>query len=74
MGAKEKIMTIPPWAQPYQAVIELCETDRGFRALVRNAWTTDQRLKLIETARTIQPALPGVEIHKAEPPPLPLFA
>jgi hypothetical protein len=67
-------MTLPPWAQPYQAVLELCATDASFRALVRNAWTTAQRMELIELARTIQPALPGVEIHKAEPPPLPLFA
>mgnify|MGYP003381924493 CR=1 FL=1 len=67
-------MTIPPWAQPYQAVIELCETDRGFRALVRTAWTTQQRMELIKLATHLQPTLPGVEIHKAEPPPLPLFA
>ena len=66
-------MTLPPWARPYQAVVELCETDKGFRALVRNAWTTQQILGLIELATYPQPTLPGVTITKAEPPPLPLF-
>lgn len=66
-------MTLPPWAQPYQAVIELCETDKEFRASVRTAWTTQQRIELIELATHLQPTLPGVTITKAEPPPLPLF-
>jgi hypothetical protein len=65
---------LPDWARRYQAVIDLCTTDANYYRKVRAAWTTAQRLELIETARTIQPALPGVIITKSEPPPLPLFS
>ena len=67
------VASLPDWARQHKAVVDLCMIYPDYDHRVRTAWTTQQHIELIETAKTMQPHFPGM-IRDAEPPPLPLFA